>query len=98
MTTTTEKRDWLNDFIASHNGFYVSSHDTFSKELGLPVELDVSVRFVGNQRIGFSFFLVIISPEGSPLLNKKVDGFIKDFSLHFSKEISIIIANKAFFF
>lgn len=93
----TEKKDWLNDFL-SEKGFLVSSHLSMNEMLGLEKETDISIRFMGNRRISFFYFLIILAP--SNLIDKTVDDLTNNqkvidllhkFNSFFDKELSILV-------
>ncbi len=54
----TVKCDWLNDLLAEE-GWLVSSHSSFASQLDM-VNVDVSVRFIGNRSIGYQLLMVIL--------------------------------------
>lgn len=94
---TTEKKDWLNDYLGNKDSFYVSSHNSFNAKVELPDSYDISIRFVGNQRMDYEFLLVLIvdSLDLKHLTdNSKVDNFMILFSKKFNKQLHIIIAQK----
>lgn len=58
----TKKTDWMNDALAGA-GAFVSDHSSYSQRIGLDDRFKVSLRFLGNAKIGYFIFLVIISEE-----------------------------------
>lgn len=88
----TDKSDWFNDYL-SKKGLLVSSHSSIKKYLDYEDEdYDISVRFIGNVRIGYDYLLIIITNNMNSFTpNQKLKILIDNLSCKFKKNIYTLV-------